>query len=1284
MPASAQPSRIQEIISGVLHSSRKRYKANVLELVFQSEAQRIVKTNIIRRTVLNHLRCVSNEHRDNICMSWFRNSNVAKQVRDAFVDYQCTNNRDAEIIRSMMRLFRVEKTELVVNAQESFLKAMHWLGSKKHELIVKLVRQQGELVVKEVRGPDFSVIKKYYIVNPPDPECPWQEGVLPIVGNWTKLGCNSEGYYVFGWKFTNLNRANILEIGVNTEKPVVRVNSSDIVRRLYNAVADSPGGAIEEMKNTYDMLGKQLAEAGDDVFIYELLQNANDYPHDDTVDVEIRIEDDCLTFSHTGETFTAGNVAAICTINYRDKSDNPNVIGYKGIGFKTVFRFNNKVIIRSGEFNFSFDEREEKIHDLPWMKTPVLEPTNGILPLDYRVVIKLFPRDSDKLGRGAGSFESILKKTFEDERAVLFIPKLGKVRIVLPNEQWELNRNGNGWCQRTYEKDVSDEMRDRIDSQLDTDKENCRIPPKYRGMQKTSVSFACKLSGKRLVPEKDSILYCYLPARKSSWGFKFLMNTDMIPNGARSDIEYSIPLNKEFTRIAGEKFFEWIDSLIRSGQYEYDSIFALIPDFEECIKNRNEKVIEFIKEFQGGFEEKLPQLQIPSSNKRLVSVSSIIHDTTGILAEMGESVWGHLGIELEIVDSSLRDSIPFAAFCKAYKERLGIKEFGVDDLLAKTSSDQFQRWLSNPMANKKFIEFLISKNELARFKEAKIFLDDKGNLGCPQEMYFHPDVEKYLKDFSWCFRYLPSSAPCRDKVDKDWFMPLAPKKLVCDILFSQDNENHVREQLSRVNTSRLFWGFLARYKTYTRVIEERYYSNYYRRSQTRRVSKQENRFSQGFLAKLPVVLDNGETARAIVENNKSVFIAEQNQTHPAVSDYQWTESGWVGFIADGYFDWEEGSKVRDFFLEKRKGGNGEWQLVHNWNLLGIWVAIADKFKGNIRPESVKVAPTLARWRSHHGFRIITWQENGLHCQRIKQVVLKIHPFCSWTMKVWQKGLNGVYIAQRDDAVVTLVESGALSRDIKVLDSRLCESEEMLKYWEWLGCKMLDSDRLMDEKIRRYLLIQSSETNVDEFRSIHKGFIREVIVAGGLEAKLKGVLLYDEHGKLVNPDMLVLGARYNPACDFQGHGVSHHYVSEVYLDLIDDHDKVKSFLLGLGVREDFTKDDVGCFSEISFCKYFWHDYVKKSEAVREKFHEWITPDSKCVLDGLGNIRAPKELYDIELADYVNALQNRDAKLPDVDMLAGLGFRQELSIMDCLDYLLTNPPAKMRGRVLVWLA
>ena len=313
-------------------------------------------------------------------------------------------------------------------------------------------------------------------------------------------------------------------------------------------------------------------------------------------------------------------------------------------------------------------------------------------------------------------------------------------------------------------------------------------------------------------------------------------------------------------------------------------------------------------------------------------------------------------------------------------------------------------------------------------------------------------------------------------------------------------------------------------------------------------------------------MDNGETAGAIVENNKSVFIAEQNQTHPAVSDYQWTESGWAGFIADGYFDWEEGSKVRDFFLEKRKGGNGEWQLVHNWNLLGIWVAIADKFKGNIRQKMADSGSDLGfydfifkciqgkcidhKWIEEqlsgwpvldvHGQivdsagkilfyyddELISWMQNGwlenssfvvLNQKYTEQKelfdllgvkvfaegnfgelfknyfsnkllldtpdkVISFHHYLAGKRTSLSedqasglkntsvllldhegvaKGLNGVYIAQRDDAVVTLVESGALSRDIKVLDSRLCESEEMLKYWEWLGCKMLDSDRLMD-------------------------------------------------------------------------------------------------------------------------------------------------------------------------------------------------------------------------------
>lgn len=1189
LEVALKQSEKSQIISGVLHSSRKRYKANVLELVFQSGTQRIGKTNIIRRTILNHLRCVSNEHRDNICMSWFRNSNVAKQVRDALVDYQCANNRDAEIIRSMMRLFRVERTEQVVNAQESFLKAMHWLGSKKHELIVKLVRQQGELVVKEVRGPDFSEIKKYYIANPPDPEFPWQEGVLPIIGNWTQLGCNSEGYYAFGWKFTNLNRANILEIGVNTEKPIVRVNASDIIRCLYDAVAGSPGGAIEEMKNTYDMLGKQLAEAGDDVFIYELLQNANDYPHDDTVDVEIRIEDDCLTFSHTGEAFTARNVAAICTINYRDKSDNPNVIGYKGIGFKTVFRFNNKVIIRSGEFNFSFDQREEKIHDLPWMKTPVLEQTNGIVPSDYRVIFKLFPRDSDKLGRGAGSFENILKKTFEDERAVLFIPKLGKVRIVLPNEQWELNRNGNGWCQSTYEKDVSDEMRDRIDGQLDTDKENCRIPPKYRGMQKTSVSFACKLSGKRLVPEKDGILYCYLPARKSSWGFKFLMNTDMIPNGARSDIEYSIPLNKEFSRIAGEKFFEWIDSLIRSGQYEYDSIFALIPDFEECIKNRNEKVIEFIKEFQDGFESSLAELQIPSSEGNLILASSIVYDSTGILKELGESVWERLGYGRDIVVKSLRDSKDFDSFVKRYKTLLKIQEFGFDDLVKAVDNRSFQKWLENPNANQQFFKYLDGKGKIELFKSARIFLDDKRRLGVPKDMYYHADVEKYLKPFSDCFRFLPSSAPCHDKFKEEWFLEYSPKKLVCEILFSSDNEVRTRGRLKDVCIARMFFVFLARCKTS---------SNYNGRQRTQPVQES---FTREFLEKLPAVLEGGEAVNAIASAEYSIFfLPEQATTQSIVANYRWINDGWARFLNDGYFDCEDRNTIREWLLK--------WELVREWNTSGVFTGIVDKdkFMDDIRKRMLDSRSDLGFYDFIFKCFDEKWIRFGSEWIRRR---LSGWPVLDAHEEIVESSNKAIFYF--NDSIFHWVTAGWLDDKVIVLNKKYSEQKRLFNDF---GAREFAEEANFGEIFRTLL---APHLNLDS---------REKVIAFHRLMETKKKLLNDNQVAELKKTCILIRGDLNPVVGLDG----------VYLPTKFDVDRA----IAPGVISDEIKvlDDVLCENgaAVEYWKWLGVKSLDEAEILKKRLDKYLERQNLFVENGESETDFKK--YHKE---FIWALASRDA-------------------------------------------
>lgn len=820
-------------------------------------------------------------------------------------------------------------------AEQKDFMAYSSLKYDRRELIVGL--KDG--VVEEMRRPDLSKIKRYKC-GARGSVLQIKEGMIPIKCEWKSLtGYAGDGYYTFKWQFTDRNPSDICEIEVVPGGNLVKVAAEEIVSRLYKSNMEMEARTAENLSNLHDTLDKQLQEAGEDVFVYELLQNANDYPNgNEDVDAEFRLLKEgggCLNFCHTGAVFSARNVVAICSANDQDKSDNLKAIGYKGIGFKTVFRFNDRVEVRSGEFGFAFDRKTQDEKDcVPWRTTPQWvspEVRDG-----YRVDIRLFPHDAEKLGNGSRSYCHQLKKLFEDEKPLLFIPHLRRVKLYLDDWDHPIIRTAKSenWCTSTqYVENVELDIRERINVAL-KDTGHCRIPPKYENLEKTAVSFACRCQGRRLLLEDNANLYCYLPAKNAQWGFKFLMNTDMIPNGARNDIEYSLDVNKYFAKVAGEKFFEWIDSLICSGKYEYDSIFALIPDFEECIKNRTEEKIEFIQEFQKGFESRVVELKIPSSKGILVLASSIVYDATGILKELGESVWERLGYGRDIVVKSLRDSKDFDSFVKRYKTLLKIQEFGFDDLVKAVDNGSFQKWLENPNANQQFFKYLDGKGKIELFKSARIFLDDKGGLGAPQDMYYHADVEKYLEPFSDCFRFLPSSAPCHDKFEKEWFLQFAPKRLVCEILFSSVNEGRTRERLKNVRTARMFLGFLARYKTYTRTYAESYV--YYGRQRTRQVQKQEERFTREFLEKLPVVLENGEAVNAIATAEYSIFLPDQVAAQSIVANYRWINHGWARFLNDGYFDCEDRNTIREWLLK--------WELVREWNTSGVFTGIVDKDK----------------------------------------------------------------------------------------------------------------------------------------------------------------------------------------------------------------------------------------------------------------------------------------------------------------------------------------------------
>ncbi len=93
-------------------------------------------------------------------------------------------------------------------------------------------------------------------------------------------------------------------------------------------------------------------------FVFELLQNAVD-AHSDTsniLDVKMIIEDDYFVFMHNGAAFTERDIEGLCDVGNGNKMKDVKKIGYKGIGFKSVFMRSNHVVVESGGYCFKFDK----------------------------------------------------------------------------------------------------------------------------------------------------------------------------------------------------------------------------------------------------------------------------------------------------------------------------------------------------------------------------------------------------------------------------------------------------------------------------------------------------------------------------------------------------------------------------------------------------------------------------------------------------------------------------------------------------------------------------------------------------------------------------------------------------------------------------------------------------------------------------------------------------------------------------------------------------------------
>jgi len=735
-------------------------------------------------------------------------------------------------------------------------------------------------------------------------------------------------YYSFEWVLLEYDPV-CPKFGVRPKGCFQPITEKEVVQLLHNQIMAYPPGAAEKAVKTIDILRNQLTASGKEIFIYELLQNANDYPviidnEKQMVDVVFHITGEHLFFMHSGRPFNERNVAAICDFHDREKTANSEAIGYKGIGFKTVFAYNNYVYLQSGAYSFRFDwEANRNRKNTPWQILPIPTPWHDLASdiqqifskadSEFRVRFALRPIENDTLRNAESNYVDLFQDTFDSERVILFIPHINSVKIFFHDAEIEdicRTRSSETWCvseDKKYVGDIPFEITEELNRRID--KQDGKIPEKYKDFKRTSIGFACKKNGRFLEPVEDSCLYCYLPAKKAQWGLGFLLNTDMIPVGSRENVEPKEEVNHVISKIAGQQFFHWIQDLMKSGEYDYDSILGLVPDFDDLIDNTYDKDVKrFLQEFKEGFEKELfgddgEIIPVVDEDGELDfrKIVEVNYDTIGITCSNIISDKDLLRITDfggDFVHPDFRDTEEQALkpnisrLLDIYAEYIWC--LTNQQFLDTCEKEEFQSWLKEGSNCNNFLEFFLAKDLLKEYKSKSVFLGDDDELYPGKDIY--EDIDEYLPYLMAFDEFLARLSPSTrailsrhdqwDDVKEAIFHEFDADNFVDDTLLNDGNIERTKEILNDEGASILFYDFLAKYVGFAAA-----YKN------------------------LPFV---SHTNEIVPDFNGTVYLP--NKEAEELYAEEWTDSDWFSIISNRYTQdtqkyFRENFDVNDFSIK---------------------------------------------------------------------------------------------------------------------------------------------------------------------------------------------------------------------------------------------------------------------------------------------------------------------------------------------------------------------------------
>lgn len=512
-------------------------------------------------------------------------------------------------------------------------------------------------------------------------------------------------------------------------------------------------------------------------FVYELLQNAVDAFVDTgnrDLNILIKADSDKLLFMHNGKPFSEEDVIGICDVGNGTKAKDNNKIGYKGIGFKSVFMPSvNRVGIVSGEFSFEFDKdkafgimprfKDEPLtkEEVPWQIIPIDSPQLkeefevagfNVITIVYTVEVRKISSKIEKLFSDLQfllflrsdnvniSFEDNGKKIFTAEKNSHLDADSGMRTVTLSK---------NGEAQSTWiinspfdEKDLS--VPQSVKSAIEHD---FNTPDKLKGASKFEISFAVKVEHDKVVKLKDTTIFTFLPTSYKNLNQPFLINSNFITDAGRQQLHQESEWNKLIFGKIPELYLKFVATF--SSKYS---------NYSEVLPNKFPSSDTLTSVYRDALSSAFNSVRfIPNIYGQLLRLIDVLIDATDVaktdiiplssfFAHV-DSVWdGHFSSDNIVDDKGIAEYAPNIVHVFGNVELIGlISRKDVIPNMSPENNAKLVLFLHNYMQSLSELSLQDNNEFKESLKHCSFLLDGKKTPKIPQDLFFPSDFnDKYI------------------------------------------------------------------------------------------------------------------------------------------------------------------------------------------------------------------------------------------------------------------------------------------------------------------------------------------------------------------------------------------------------------------------------------------------------------------------------------------------------------------------------------------------------------